>query len=158
MAVLYPLPIKTYVLRLGITVCLVFGSLLFLSQKTYAQRAADERYLESFNVTIGFGEIGSYIFPAFYEDPDGLYLPVSDMLNLFKIVCTVSSEGQVIKGYVETEDNVYQISYPERFIQFKDKKTLFSEQEALMDMGTLYIKTTVLKRLLVLRLILVFGH
>jgi hypothetical protein len=70
---------------------------------------------------INLGEIVLYSFPAFYQEPDALYLPVGDLLDLFKIVREESAEGQVMKGYVETPGQSYEINYPAHFIRFREK-------------------------------------
>jgi len=137
----HPLRKKTLVFRLGVTIYLLLSGL-----SLSGQNALDKNNLEAFNVTINFEEIGAYTFPAFYEDPDGLFLPVDDLMNLLKIVRTVTSEGQIIKGYVETEDVSYEINYPKRFITFKDSTVKLAESDALMDMGTLYVRNTALER------------
>ena len=133
--------IKTIVFKLGLTICLFFAGL-----PLSGQNAADNPNLESFNVTINFYDVGSYIFPAFYEDPDVLYLPAADLMNLLKIVTKITSEGQVVKGFVETEDVPYEINLPKRFITFKDSTIKLGEGDAMMDMGTLYLRTGVLEK------------
>lgn len=106
----------------------------------------DNPDLEYFNVTIAFGgKLGSYSIPAYYEDPDALYLPIADLLSLFKIVNTVTDDGQIIKGFVETENRAYEINLPDRFIEFEGKRTAIKEKDALMDLGTLYMNTDLMK-------------
>lgn len=133
--------IKTYVFKLGLTVCLMFSWLSLSSQN-----AADNPNLESFNVTINFVEVGSYIFPAYYEDPNVLYLPAADLMSVLKIVTNISFEGQVVKGFVETEDVSYEINLTKRFITFMDSTLKLDEGDVMMDLGTLYIRTRVLER------------
>jgi len=144
MAVSFPHCSKNWFFRLGMAVSFVlFG--LVLPVKVKAQEALDNPNIESFNVTINFGEIGSYIFPAYYEDPDVLFLPVDDLFALFKIYRTVTDEGKVIKGYMESEDKPFEVNLKDTFISFNGKVTPIKAKEAFMDMGTLYVKTTVLK-------------
>lgn len=142
MSELYPFFKNRFVLRVGI-MCFIFF-ISGISAKAQTNTASQD--LEEFNVTISFDELGSYIFPAFYEDPDGLYIPVDPLLNLLKIVKTVSPDGQILKGYSETEDNSYEINFPEKFARFRDKKVDFSDKEGFMDMGTLYLRKNVLEK------------
>jgi outer membrane protein OmpA-like peptidoglycan-associated protein len=130
-----------HVLRLG-----MMAALFFWLAPLWGQNASDNPNLESFNVTVNFEEIGGYIFPSFYEDPDGLYLPADDLLNLLKIVRSVSSDGQTIKGFVETKQNAYEINLPQKFIFFNGTKFPISKGEAFMDMGVLYLEQSVLNR------------
>jgi outer membrane protein OmpA-like peptidoglycan-associated protein len=145
MPVSHPHHVRLLVARLGVVLSLLI-TLCFPSQRLAAQEAMDNPNLESFNVPIAFGgKLGSYSFPAYYEDPGALYLPIDDLLNLFKIVRTVTADGQIIKGYVETEDRPYEINLPQRFILFEGKRTVIKEKDALMDLGTLYLRTDLMK-------------
>lgn len=145
MAVRIPHCIQSWFFRLGMAATIVLLSGVLFPVKAAVQEANDNLNLESFSVLINFGEIGSYMFPAFYEEPDVLYLPVYDLFDLFKMYRKTSEEGTVIKGYVETEDNSFEVNARDTFILFNGKTTLFTSKDAVMDMGTLYIKTTVLK-------------
>lgn len=116
--------------------------LVSFSAKSYAQDEFDSSVLDAFNVTIKIDDVGSYIFPALYQDPDGLYIPVESLFSLLKIVNKTSEEGKVVKGFFETEANPYEINYPKRFITFKDKTVKIDSTEAVMDMGTLYLKAS----------------
>ena len=60
--------------------------LVSFSAKSYAQDEFDSSVLDAFNVTIKIDDVGSYIFPALYQDPDGLYIPVESLFSLLKIV------------------------------------------------------------------------
>lgn len=102
--------------------------------------------LESFNVTVKIKEVGTYIFPAFYQDPDGLFLPADAMLNLFKVVNKVTEDGKVIKGFFETEANSFEINTIQGFIRFKDNTVPVTSKDYLIDMGSLFIKTEVYKK------------
>ncbi|MDP4278438.1 MAG: hypothetical protein Q8914_12505, partial [Bacteroidota bacterium] len=141
MTVLQPHHNKTSILKLCMTVYLLAASFNSYSQDTF-----DNSNLDAFNVTVKFDEIGSYVFPALYEDPNGLYLPVDALFNLLKIVNTPSSDGQVVKGYVETPDNAFEINLPERFVTFKGEKTKIDKGEATMDMGSVYLRSSVYER------------
>ncbi len=145
MSVSHPHHVRSLVTRLGVVLSLLV-TFLFPFHRLSAQEAMDNPNLESFNVSIAFGgKLGSYSFPAYYEDPGALYLPIDDLLNLFKIVRTVSSDGQIIKGYVETEERVYEVNLPDRFILFEGKRTPIKATDALMDLGTLYLRTDLMK-------------
>ena len=141
MTVLLPHHNNTSILTLCMTVYL-----LAVSFNSYSQGTYDNSNLDAFNVTIKFDEIGSYIFPALYEDPDGLYLPVDALFNLLKVVNAPSSDGQVVKGYFETPVNAFEINLPQKFITFKGKTVKIEPGEATMDMGSVYLKTAVYER------------
>jgi hypothetical protein len=110
--------------------------------KGYGQEEFDSSTLDAFNVTIKIDDVGSYIFPAFYVDPDGLYIPVESLFNLLKIVNKSSEEGKVIKGFFETDANSFEINFSKRFITFKGKTVKIDSTEAVMDMGTLYLRSS----------------
>jgi len=144
MAVCFPHRFQSWFFRLGMAATFVLIGLA-VSVKTYAQEALDDPNLEAFNVTVNFGEIGSYIFPAYYEDPNALYLPADELFDLFKMYRKVSNEGTLIKGYMESEDRPFEVNLKDTFILFNGKVTPIKPKDAIMDIGTLYLKTTVLK-------------
>jgi len=144
MAVCFPHRFQSWFFRLGMTASFVLIGWA-VSVKTYAQEALDNPNLEAFNVTINFGEIGTYIFPAYYEDPDALYLPADELFGLFKMYRKVSDDGTVIKGYLETEDRAFEVNLKDTVISFNGKVIPILPNQAIMDMGTLYLRTTLLK-------------
>jgi hypothetical protein len=128
--------ISLYIMLLIVSFC----------SNSYAQDEFDSSMLDAFNVTIKIEDVGSYIFPALYMDPDGLYVPVESLFGLLKIVNKTSEEGKVVKGFVETEANPYEINYPKRFITFRNKTIQLDSTEAVMDVGTLYLKASAYKK------------
>ncbi len=144
MSASHPYHVRSLVARLGVVLSLL--TIFFIPfQRLSAQEAMNNPDLEFFNVSIAFGnKIGTYSMPAYYEDPGALYLPINDLLTLFRFVRTVSADGKVIKGFMETEDRPYEVNLPDSFILFEGKRTLIKEKDALMDLGTLYLKTNLL--------------
>ena len=124
----------------------IIFSLLLLSGWIARSQNSREDIYESFNVTISFDGIGQKSFFALYKDPDGLYLPVDELFDFLKIYRKISDDGTTIQGYIETEENAFEISYNGKYIDCQSKKYPLQTDDAVLDMGTLFLKKEILEK------------
>lgn len=133
-------PFLSISVRLVIFIYLTFSFLSVSGQVTSVPE------YESFSVTIHFDKIGYKDFPALYDAPSGLFLPVDELFDFLSIYRETSPDGQVIEGYITSADHAFQISYSDNIIIYKGDKFFLSVNEAAMDKGVLFIREEVLER------------
>ncbi|WP_423127264.1 hypothetical protein [Gaoshiqia sp. Z1-71] len=119
---------------------------LFLGWLPVRGHVAEEPEYDNFNVTIFFEQIGYRNFQALYEEPSGFYLPVDELFDFLKIYRKTSADGQVLQGYISSDEQVFEIDYPNQYIVWQGQKSNFAQGEAVMDMGVLFLRKEVLER------------
>ena len=111
-----------------------------------AQNAPADIYYDIFPVSIYFKDVGSKSFDAIYIDDKNVLLPVYDILKFIKFYTNNSNDQNLVSGFLETEDNPFEIDFNQKQIAFKNRTTPIKATDALMDMGTLFVKTQLLEK------------
>jgi len=127
--------------KVTLLVCFFFASIL-----AWGQDADPESQYESLDMSITFDRTYRMTIPTLYKVPDIVMLPISELFDFLKVPNKVSSDGQDIKGFFENETNSFEIDNLKKFVQFKGQTYPITNDEVTMDIGTLYLKTTVFKR------------
>lgn len=132
--------------KYGKHLLVLFVYIRLLSGYSVRSQTPECQIYESFNINILFDKIGYKSFPALFEEPSGLYLPIDEMFEFLKIYRTITDDGQIIKGYIDNEKNRYEINLQQNNIIYKGQIFLFTADEAILDMGILYLKKELLSR------------
>lgn len=133
---------KTYAKHIP---CPFIFALLSLNLFAQEQRTQETVY-ESFDISIHFKEIGYQSFPVLYQDPSILYLPIDNLFSFLKIYRNADSNGEIIEGYIESKKNTFEINYPKRTIIYQRETFSFSANDAIIDIGMLFLRKEVLER------------
>jgi outer membrane protein OmpA-like peptidoglycan-associated protein len=124
-----------------VLVCLLFASIL-----AWGQDSEPESLYESLDMSVVFDRTYMETFPTLYATPDIVLLPFAQLFDFLKIPNTVSNDGQVIKGFFEVESNRFEVDYTKKTVWYKGNSFPFTDDEAVLDIGMFYLRTTVFKR------------
>ena len=122
-------------------VCFLFASIFAWGQEPDA-----ESLYEPVDLSVVFDRTYSASFPALYAPPSVVFLPMSPLFDFLKVPNTVSADGQVVKGFFEIQSNSFVVDLTKKTAQYNGKTFSFAADEAVMDLGILYLKTTLYKR------------
>lgn len=122
-------------------VCFFFASIL-----AWGQEVDSETEYESLDMSIVFDRTYRMTIPALFTVPNVVMLPVSELFDFLKIPNKVSSDGQVVTGFFENEENSFEINNLKKTVSFKGQTYPINNDETKMDIGILYLKTTAFKR------------
>lgn len=121
-------------------------SLLFASILAWGQDVDSENQYESLDMSVTFDRTYRMTIPTLYKVPDVVMLPVAELFDFLKVPNKVSADGQVIKGFFENESNSFEIDNLKKYVRFKGQTYPITNDEVSMDIGILYLRTTVFKR------------
>ncbi len=127
--------------KVTLLVCVLFASIL-----AWGQDFDSESQYESLDMSITFDRTYRMTIPTLYKVPDIVMLPLSELFDFLKVPNKVSSDGQVIKGFFENETNSFEIDNLKKIVQFKGQTYPITNDESTTDIGILYLRTTVFKR------------
>jgi len=126
---------------------LFLAGLLFLFSipNVEAQNNSNEKTVELFNLSIKFEKIGWQDFYVLYNEPNDLFLPISQIFEYLKINAKVSANGRSVEGFFLDQKNNYKIDYDTRTLLFNSKQTTLSEADLIFETGMLYVSPRVLE-------------
>ncbi|MFZ4582686.1 MAG: OmpA family protein, partial [Paludibacter sp.] len=110
-----------------------------------AQDNTGRNSAEPFNLSVKFENIGWQDFFVLYNEPNDLYLPVSQLFDFVKINSKLSTDGKVLEGYFIDPKNPYKIDFDTRSITYKAKTTTLTDNDVIYDLGTMYLSPQVLE-------------
>ena len=123
-------------------VLLVTGLLFLFS---FLNLNAQENSVEPFNLSVKFENIGWQDFFVLYNEPNDLYLPVSQLFDFVKINSKLSNNGKLLEGYFIDPNNPYKIDFDARSVSYKFITTSLTDNDVIYDLGTMYLSPRVLE-------------
>jgi hypothetical protein len=123
-------------------VLLVTGLLFLFS---FLNLNAQENSVEPFNLSVKFENIGWQDFFVLYNEPNDLYLPVSQLFDFVKINSKLSNNGKLLEGYFIDPNNPYKIDFDARSVSYKFITTSLADDDVIYDLGTMYLSPRVLE-------------
>jgi outer membrane protein OmpA-like peptidoglycan-associated protein len=120
--------------------CFLMVSIFAWGQET------DEVEFETVDMNFVFNRANSASFPVLYAVPDVVYVPFQQLFDFLKIPNTLSSDGKKISGFFETASNGFLIDMANKSAVFAGKTIPLNDSDTKMDMGILYVRTGLLKR------------
>lgn len=124
---------------------LYIAGLLFLFSFFKIQAQNTPLSPEPFNLSIKFENIGWQDFYALYNEPNDLYLPVSQVFDYLKINTKVSENGQLIEGSFIDTKNSYKIDFTTKTINYNSQQISLSDTDIQYSMGTVYLSSRILQ-------------
>ncbi|OIP84411.1 MAG: hypothetical protein AUK44_02480 [Porphyromonadaceae bacterium CG2_30_38_12] len=129
-------------------VMLLAGLLLVFSNfQLFAQENQDQNVFEPFNLSIKFEKIGWQDFFVLYnEESSQIYLPIASIFDYLKINTSTINSGKVVEGFYLETQNTYRIDFDAKTIIFGNTTYTLNSNDALYDVGILYVSPTVVEK------------
>src|SRR5574344_285871 len=124
---------------------LVFS--LSLSAVTWGQTDNSEEIFEPLDLDFVLDRTYRASIPTMYLPPDSIMVSVKELFDVLKVPNTSTEEGQVVKGFFETESNGFEINILNKTAKFQKNTVTLSTQDYIMDMGMMYLNTGAFKKI-----------
>jgi len=123
--------------RLALVILFIIYVSLF---NTYSQET--EYPAEDITVTMNVEGYGSFDIDARYSPEEKLFIPVETFFGYLRVACTVSNNGDIIKGFTGRGNDNYVINGIKKQLLFAGQEYDISGKLS-ENLGTLYLETSV---------------
>jgi len=116
---------------------------LFITLNAKAQPNSD---LEDISVLLQIdGVNNTYNIAALYSPEGKLYVSIEELFQVLNIPCIVNKDGNILSGFIENEERLYEINYLTKQIK-NDANSYTFHNELIKNIGMIYLESSMFEK------------